>query len=106
MRRFTTMITAFCLAALAMAPAHADDSTMAPPKKAAASASKAKPAKPHDHCMQGGGKQMHDKMMKNHSGMKGKPGMGGMKCPDKGGKMKGMGKAKPADMPMSGHKDM
>ncbi|WP_381514387.1 hypothetical protein [Sphingorhabdus buctiana] len=110
MRSFTSFLAALSLGALATAPAYADDSTMAPPKKPAATATKAKPAKPHDHCMKSGDKQMHDQMMKDHSGMKGKAGMRGMKCSDKAGKMKGMGKTKPAtkpaDMPMSEHEDM
>lgn len=106
MRNFTSFLTALSLVALASAPSYADDTSMAPPKKPAATAAKAKPAKPHGHCMQGGGKQMHDQMMKGHAGMKGKAGMRGMKCSDKAGKMNGMGKPMPADMPMPDHKDM
>ena len=106
MRSFTSFLTALSLAALASAPSYADDTTMAPPKKPTATAAKAKPAKANNHCMQGGGKQMHDQMMKGHAGMKGKAGMRGMKCPNMTGPMNGMGKPMPADMPMPDHKDM
>lgn len=120
MRKITTLLTALSFAVLAASPAHADETTMVPPKKSAASTPKPKPkpahptakagqSDPSGHCMQGSGHM--------HKGMKGGAGMNGMGCSGKassmkpksgmkpmGGKkkMKPMGMDKP-DMPMSDH---
>ena len=107
MRSFSKMFTALSLVALATTPVYADEAPKAPPKKPAASASKAEPSQSNGHCMQGSDKPMHDQKMKGHGGKKGKAGMGGMGkmgCAGMDGQMKPMGTAKPSDKPMPEHK--
>lgn len=115
MRSFTTLFAALSLAVLATAPVHADETTMVPPKKPAASAAKPKPAKqavrhrparPTGNCMQGAGNHGHDRMAGGHSRMRGQGGMRGKGCSAQPAQMKGMGGNRPAtdsSMPMAEH---